>query len=173
MIMHFSLHGLECCGLFWCFYQLFRLSFWRHPFTAEHPLLRHWCNAFSKSDGERKDELRPSNSEREMDFKLHFVSLWRKKHVIKKVIFCALLGHPSMMETEVSHTAEIVHLTCCRWLWSQHFDIQIQCYNGLHFYMLVIALHSFVYTTKYIAKSIGTPSNERFDYFSNFHKYKS
>ncbi len=19
--------------------------FWRHPFTAEHPLLRHWCNA--------------------------------------------------------------------------------------------------------------------------------
>ncbi len=22
-----------------------RLSFWRHPFTAKHPLLRHWCNA--------------------------------------------------------------------------------------------------------------------------------
>ncbi len=22
-----------------------RLSFWRHPFTAEHPLLRHWCDA--------------------------------------------------------------------------------------------------------------------------------
>ncbi len=21
------------------------LSFWRHPFTVEHPLLRHWCNA--------------------------------------------------------------------------------------------------------------------------------
>ncbi len=20
-----------------------RLSFWRHPFTSEHPLLRHWC----------------------------------------------------------------------------------------------------------------------------------
>ncbi len=26
------------CGLLWCFYQLFGLSFWRHPFTAEHPL---------------------------------------------------------------------------------------------------------------------------------------
>ncbi len=25
----------------------------------------------------------------------------------------------------------------------------------------------------YITKSIGTPSNERFDYFSNFHEYKS
>ncbi len=30
------------CGLLWCFYQLFGLSFWRHPFTAEHPLLRQW-----------------------------------------------------------------------------------------------------------------------------------
>ncbi len=27
--------------------------------------------------------------------------------------------------------------------------------------------------THYIAKSIGTPSNERFDYFSNLHEYKS
>ncbi len=27
-------------GLWWCFYQLFRVSFWRHPFTAEHPLVR-------------------------------------------------------------------------------------------------------------------------------------
>ncbi len=33
------------CGLLWCFFQLFGLSFWRHPFTAEHPLLRQWCNA--------------------------------------------------------------------------------------------------------------------------------
>ncbi len=32
------------------FYQLFGLSFWRHPFTAEDPL---WCNAtFLKSDEE-------------------------------------------------------------------------------------------------------------------------
>ncbi len=26
------------------FYQLFGLSFWRHPFTAEDPLVRKWCN---------------------------------------------------------------------------------------------------------------------------------
>ncbi len=32
------------CGLLWCFYQLFGLSFWRHPFTAEHPLVRYWCS---------------------------------------------------------------------------------------------------------------------------------
>ncbi len=32
------------CGLLWCFYQLFELWFWRHPFTAEHPFLGKWCN---------------------------------------------------------------------------------------------------------------------------------
>ncbi len=26
-------------------YQLFGLSFWRHPFTAKHPLGSKWCNA--------------------------------------------------------------------------------------------------------------------------------
>ncbi len=29
----------------WCSYQLLELSFWRHPFTAEDPLLSKWCNA--------------------------------------------------------------------------------------------------------------------------------
>ncbi len=37
--------GLEWCGLLWCFYQLSGLSFWRHPFTAEHPLVSKWWNA--------------------------------------------------------------------------------------------------------------------------------
>ncbi len=32
-------------GLLWCFYQLFGLSFWRHPFTVEDPLVSKWCNA--------------------------------------------------------------------------------------------------------------------------------
>ncbi len=32
------------CGLLWC-NQLFGLSFWRHPFTAEDPLLSKWWNA--------------------------------------------------------------------------------------------------------------------------------
>jgi len=33
------------CGLLWCFYQLFGLSFWRHPFTAGDSLVSEWCNA--------------------------------------------------------------------------------------------------------------------------------
>ncbi len=40
--------GLERCGLLWCFYQLFGLSFWRHPFTADTDAETH----FSKSDEE-------------------------------------------------------------------------------------------------------------------------
>ncbi len=37
--------GLEWCELLWCFYQLFGLSFWRHPFTEEDPLVSKWWNA--------------------------------------------------------------------------------------------------------------------------------
>ncbi len=33
------------CGLLRCFYQLFELSFWRHPFTAVHPLVSKRYNA--------------------------------------------------------------------------------------------------------------------------------
>ncbi len=33
------------CGLLWCFYQLFTALFWRHPFTAEDPLVSKLCNA--------------------------------------------------------------------------------------------------------------------------------
>ncbi len=34
--------GVDYCDVF---YQLFGLSFWRHPFTAEDPLVIKWCNA--------------------------------------------------------------------------------------------------------------------------------
>ncbi len=33
------------CGLLRCFYQQFGLLFWRHPFTAEDPLVSKWCHA--------------------------------------------------------------------------------------------------------------------------------
>ncbi len=33
---------VEYCDVF---YQLFGLSFWRHPFTAEDLLISQWCNA--------------------------------------------------------------------------------------------------------------------------------
>ncbi len=36
--LHKMLNDVEYCDVF------IRLSFWRHPFTAEHPLLRHWCS---------------------------------------------------------------------------------------------------------------------------------
>ncbi len=48
----FSLHktwidGLESCDVlvdYFDVYQLFGLSFWWHPFTAEDPLMSKWCN---------------------------------------------------------------------------------------------------------------------------------
>ncbi len=29
----------------WVIVMFFGLSFWRHPFTAEDPLVNNWCNA--------------------------------------------------------------------------------------------------------------------------------
>ncbi len=34
---------VDNCGLLWCLYQLFGLWFWRHPFTANDPLVSKWC----------------------------------------------------------------------------------------------------------------------------------
>ncbi len=53
LIFWIYIHTLSFClktltdGVVWIivmFYQLFGLSFWRHPFTAEHTLLSKWCN---------------------------------------------------------------------------------------------------------------------------------
>ncbi len=35
----------DCVDYWDVFFQLFGLSLWRHPFTAEGPLVSKWCNA--------------------------------------------------------------------------------------------------------------------------------
>ncbi len=37
--------GVDYLWITVMFYQLFGLSFWRHPFTAEDPLVSKYCNA--------------------------------------------------------------------------------------------------------------------------------
>ncbi len=49
-IFFFTLQVINSCtgDYLWIivmFYQLFGLSFWRHPFTAEDTLVSKWCNA--------------------------------------------------------------------------------------------------------------------------------
>ncbi len=39
------IYGQITCGLSWCLFKLFGLSYWRHPFTAEDPLVSKWCNS--------------------------------------------------------------------------------------------------------------------------------
>ncbi len=72
------------CGLLWCFYQLFGLSFWRHPFTAEDPLVSKWCNAtFLQTWWRNKliyilDELRLSKYSANLHFGgNYFFIMWR------------------------------------------------------------------------------------------------
>ncbi len=47
-LMDLGLMDWSCVDYLWIivmFFQLFELSFWRHPFTAENPLVSKWCNA--------------------------------------------------------------------------------------------------------------------------------
>ncbi len=38
-------------------FHLFGLSFWRHPFTAEDPLVSKWCNAeFLQNCSDKKEK---------------------------------------------------------------------------------------------------------------------
>ncbi len=100
----FSLHNilidvLEWCGLLWCFYQLFGLSFWRHPFTAEDPLVSKWSNAtFLQicSDEETNSNAHLGWSEGESTFSAVF-QLWMncsfKVNVQLKMTLFAVLLH--------------------------------------------------------------------------------
>ncbi len=60
------------CGLLWWFYQLFRLPFWRHPFTARS--IGKWCNAEFlqiRSD----DEINSSTSQMAWEW-IHFLQIF-------------------------------------------------------------------------------------------------
>ncbi len=50
--------GLEWCGLLLCIYQLFGLSFWRHPFTAEE----HWWGSDAMLHVSKSDKTNSSTS---------------------------------------------------------------------------------------------------------------
>ncbi len=48
--------------LLWCFYQLFEILFWQHPFTAEDPLVSRWGNAKFLQMGSKRNKLIYSTS---------------------------------------------------------------------------------------------------------------
>ncbi len=87
------------CGLLWCFYQLFGLSFWRHPFTAKHPLLRHWCrDTFLQTWSRNKlililDGLRVSTFSANFHF---WVNWWL-------VFMCQWIQHFNDWENNLTH----------------------------------------------------------------------
>ncbi len=64
---HYYILWTVWTGLLWCFYQLFRISFWRHPFTAEDPLVSK-CNLM-KWDSQWNDSL--DHCESSMSCRIH------------------------------------------------------------------------------------------------------
>ncbi len=93
------------CELLWCFYQLFVLLIWRHPVTAEDPLVR-------------KDEL----------------FLWRKTSLNYKITIIYMYCITGMtQETKSSRKNTHIHdpkafLTClqCHCWWSHWFSCALE-----------------------------------------------
>ncbi len=86
--------GLEWCGLLWCFYQLFGLSFWRHPFTSDEPLGEQvmYCNFSKFVQMKKQAHLHLGWPESEyIVSKLHFLqklrlrSLFLQPHAVPKL----------------------------------------------------------------------------------------
>ncbi len=76
--------GLEWCGLLWCFYQLIRLSFWRHPFTTEDPLVNKVMGCYiSQNLLQKQTHLHLGWPEGEYIFVFVSVSLWCRSGVPK------------------------------------------------------------------------------------------
>ncbi len=85
-------------GLLLCFYQLFGLSFWRHPFTAEDPLMSKWCNATLLN--------------------LHW---WRKTHLHFERPECKYISSTKannlLVQSNKLHRAS---RPCCRWFTTKY-----------------------------------------------------
>ncbi len=102
--------GLEWFGLLWCFYQLFGLSFWRHPFTAEDPLVNKWRNATFLQIWWRIKLIYIFNGLRVRTFSAHFhvnysFNYCQCSSFCSSVCFCALQCQRS--EHEASSAAAI------------------------------------------------------------------
>ncbi len=77
--------GVDYCDVF------IRLSFWRHPFTVVHPLLRHWCRDTFLQTWWRNKQLYILKGLSVKIFLAHY-HLWlnnSKKHSSKHLLLCS------------------------------------------------------------------------------------
>ncbi len=103
------------CGLLWCFYQLFGLSFWRHPFTAEHPLLRQWWNATFLQIWWRNKLIYILDGLRMSTF-----SLWVNYSFKHKSHWMLLDLYLIIRIMTVNPELQSVLVTCCMWIFSNY-----------------------------------------------------
>ncbi len=104
------------CGLLWCFYQLFGLSFWRHPFTAEHPLLRQWCSDTFLQIWWRNKLIYILNGLRVRTFSVN-IYFWGSIPTLSESKRAVLLWVKSQL-TEVDSSVSLLCELWNRWLWN-------------------------------------------------------
>ncbi len=101
--------GLEWRGLLWCFNQLFGLSFWRHPFTTEYPLVSKWSNAtFLQicSDEEKLIYILDGL----MWVHLHQISIFRWSIPLTWTFYLCMLSKGNMITCFSSETSSLTSL---------------------------------------------------------------
>ncbi len=104
------------CGLLWCFYQLFGLSFWRHPFTAEDPLLSNWCNATFLQIWWRNKLISDSMSQFSENF--HFWVNYSLKDVLK--VQEVKKAKQKKCQNKAPHTQKVI------------FAVLVSCYGSIY-----------------------------------------
>ncbi len=145
---HTAFHFTRCClmnwsGWLWCFYyQLFGLSFWRHPFTAEHPLMSKSCNAaFQICSDEGKSVRR-----KEVSCSHLFTKIKTSEHLQRSCLcFLKVNGafkyeNPSSMKAQCMSTLAVT-LTHCRCKRCETGSIYLLICPLSHFLILTAPIH--------------------------------
>ncbi len=120
------------CGLLWYFYQLFGLSFWRHPFTAEHPLVSEWFNAVISliSSDEETNTSTSSIAWEWVYFHLILIVLVSysfKSHIVSAHSECVVCVQVLFTYTNVIRCNHFqMRRSSLRWLWEELDSTLIQ-----------------------------------------------
>ncbi len=115
------------------FFSAVWLSFWRHPFTAEDPLMSKWCNArflqICSNEETNSSTSWMASGWKHFHFRMNysFKLLWIASHIIMSLIF---ITKPCMVMESGVPAKKILCFVCSHWYSKQQVTRNIR---GLHY----------------------------------------